>query len=158
MAQKKWLSLPALHETLLPFEQGDELELDEAWTFVLKRKNKRWLWLALCRRTRQIVAFAIGCRGVKTCRVLWSRIPQAYKAGHCFADIWEAYACVVPAKSLQQSQTYGPTNHIERFNRTLRQRIGRLTRETASFSKCEMMHYIAIHLFIHRYNQSKVSI
>jgi len=151
------LSLPELYETLLPFEEGDELELDEVWTFVLKRKNKVWLWLALCRRTRQIVAFALGCRGVKTCRVLWSRIPQAYKAGHCFADIWEAYARVVPAQSLEQSPIYGPTNHIERFNRTLRQRVGRLTRETASFSKCNLMHNTAIHLFIHHYNYSKAS-
>ena len=157
MAQKKWLNLPALHETLLPFEAGDELEFDEAWTFVLRRKNKVWLWLALCRRTRQIVAFALGCRGVKTCRILWSRIPQAYKAGRCFADIWEAYARVLPAESLEQSEPYGPTNHIERFNRTLRQRMGRLTRETASFSKCDLMHQIAIHLFIHHYNCSKVS-
>jgi IS1 family transposase len=149
--------LPPLPETLLPFAQGDDLELDEVWTFVLKRKNKRWLWLALCRRTHQIVAFAIGCRGVKTCRVLWSRIPSAYKAGLCFTDIWEAYVRVVPAESLEQSETYGPTNHIERFNRTLRQRVGRLTRQTASFSKTEFMHHIAIHLFIHDYNCSKAS-
>ncbi len=30
------------------------------WTWALKRKNKRWLWLASCRRTRQIVAYALG--------------------------------------------------------------------------------------------------
>jgi IS1 family transposase len=159
---KKVSELPPLPETLLPFAQGDELELDEVWTFVLKRKNKRWPgahWagLALCRRTRQIVAFAIGCRGVKTCRVLWSRIPHDYKAGRCFADIWDAYARVVPEESLEQSETYGPTNHIERFNRTLRQRVGRLTRQTASFSKSDLMHYIAVHLFIHDYNCAKAS-
>lgn len=31
------------------------------WSFVLKKVNKQWVWLALCRRTRQIVAYAIGC-------------------------------------------------------------------------------------------------
>ena len=149
--------LPPLHKTLLPFEAGDELELDEVWSWVLKRKNKKWLWLALCRRTRQIVAYAIGCRGVKTCRVLWSRVPPAYKAARCFADIWEAYASVVPAAQLAQSQKRGPTNHVERFNRTMRQRVGRLTRQTASFSKSDLMHHITIHLFIHHYNCSKVS-
>ena len=146
-----------MHETLLPFEEGDELELDKVWTFVLKRKNKKWLWLALCRRTRQIVAYAVGCRGVRTCRVLWSRIPQAYKAGRCFTDIWPAYARVVSGNQLEQSVTYDPTNHVERFNRTLRQRVGRLTRETASFSKSDLMHHIAIYLFIHHYNCSRVS-
>jgi insertion element IS1 protein InsB len=63
----------------------------------------------------------------------------------------------VPEEQLQQSATRGPTNHIERFNRTLRQRVGRLTRQTASFSKSDTMHHIAIQLFIHNYNRSKVS-
>lgn len=30
------------------------------WSFVRFRKNKCWVWLAQCRRTRQIVAYAIG--------------------------------------------------------------------------------------------------
>ena len=149
---KKVAELAPLEETLLPFEEGDELELDELWTWVLQRKNKKWLWLALCRRTRQIVAYALGCRGVATCRVLWSRIPTAYKSAHCFANIWDAYAAVVPPDQLTQSERRGPVNHLERFNRTLRGRVGRIVRQTASFSKCPLMHEGAILLFLHRYN------
>lgn len=160
MAQKKWRlcllwkrrSFPL---TLLPIEDGEELELDEMWTFVRQRKNKVWLWLALCRRTRQIVAFALGCHGVKTCRLLWSRLPSAYKSAHCFTDTWAAYVAVLPSNQLTQSAVRGPTNHIERFNRTLRQHIGRLTRQTASFSKSREMHHIHIQLFIHAYNLQK---
>ena len=100
---------------------------------------------------------AIGCRGEATCRVLWSRIPLAYKAGRCFAEIWDAYARVVPQEQLQQSHKRGPTNHLERFNGTLRQRMGRLTPQTASFSKSDLMHCITIHLFIHHYNTPKGS-
>ena len=44
------------------------------------------MWLALCRRTRQVVAYAIGDRGQKTCRLLWERIPPAYKGGVVFTD------------------------------------------------------------------------
>ena len=140
---------------MLPPEEGEVLELDEMWTFVLRPKNKVWLWLALCRRTRQIVAFALGCHGEATCGVLWSRLPPAYKNAHCFADTWRAYAQVVPPQQLTQSHLRGQTNHLERFNRTLRQHIGRLTRQTASFSKSHQMHHIAIHLFIHHYNLEK---
>ena len=154
---KKVRNLPPLAQTLLPFEAGDELELDEVWTWVFQRKNKRWLWLALCRRTRQIVAYALGCRGEATCRVLWSRIPAAYKKALCFADVWDAYALTVPPEQLQQSAQRGPTNHLERFNRTLRGRIGRLVRQTASFSKCDHMHEITIQLFLHRYNLEKLT-
>jgi IS1 family transposase len=46
----------------------------------------------------------------------------------------------------------GPTNHIERFNNTLRQRLGRLVRKTLSFSKSLHMHESVIQLFLHQYN------
>jgi hypothetical protein len=42
--------------TLLEADSDDVLELDEVWTFVYRREDKRWLWTALCRRTLQIVA------------------------------------------------------------------------------------------------------
>jgi IS1 family transposase len=156
VAQKKSLRLPALSTTLVPAQAGDELELDEMWTWVLRRKNKRWLWLALCRRTRQIVAYAIGCRGAATCRVLWQRIPPAYQSSLCYSDFWEAYAQVVPASQHHPSQGRGQTNHIERYNNTMRQRVGRLVRQTLSFSKCDVMHEAAIKLFIHHYNHTQL--
>jgi insertion element IS1 protein InsB len=46
----------------------------------------------------------------------------------------------------------GKTNHIERFNNTLRQRISRLVRKTLSFSKKLENHIGAIWYFIHHYN------
>ena len=56
--------------------------MDELWSFVLKRQNKRWIWLALCRSTRQVVAYdAIGDRSERTCRLLWKRIPESYRKG-----------------------------------------------------------------------------
>jgi len=53
-------NLPSLHETLLPVQATDVLELDELVSLVAEKFFKRWLWLAMCRRTRQIVAYAIG--------------------------------------------------------------------------------------------------
>jgi insertion element IS1 protein InsB len=32
------------------------------WSVVQKKEQKRWVWTAMCRRTRQIVAFVIGNR------------------------------------------------------------------------------------------------
>ncbi|MBK8508700.1 MAG: hypothetical protein IPL51_08580 [Candidatus Competibacteraceae bacterium] len=46
----------------------------------------------------------------------------------------------------------GPTHHIERFNNTLCQRLGRFVRKTLPFSKSIQMHEIAIRLFVHHYN------
>ena len=85
------------------------------------------------------MAYAIGGRGCRTCRVLWRRVlwqrvlwrrvPAAYKAGLLFTDFWSASAEVLPEEQHQAtSKGAGQTCHIERFNNVLRQRLGRLGR------------------------------
>ena len=129
------------------------LELDELWSFVARRKNKRWVWLALCRRTRQVVAYALGDRGEQTCRLLWERVPRGLRHALTFTDFWEAYQKVVPGgQHVACGKGSGQTNHIERFNNTLRQRLARFVRRTLSFSKSEVMHEDCLRLFLHHYN------
>ncbi|MDQ3255749.1 MAG: IS1 family transposase [Acidobacteriota bacterium] len=131
------------------------LELDELWSFVLKKANKRWIWIALCRRTRQVVAYIIGDRSEATCHRLWERIPAAYRSGLCCTDLWAAYASVIPQEQhVAVSKESGLTAHVERWNNTLRQRLARFVRKTLSFSKSEVMHEICLRLFLHRYNLS----
>jgi len=131
------------------------LELDELWSFVRKKSRKRWIWIALCRATRQVVAFVIGDRSEATCRQLWERIPAAYRAAHCCSDFWEAYRNVIPEEQHTPcGKDSGLTAHVERWNNTLRQRLARFVRKTLSFSKSDRMHEICLRLFIHRYNLS----
>lgn len=145
--------MPPLTQTLVPPALEDVLELDELWSFVARRKNKRWVWLALCRRTRQVVAYAIGDRGERTCRLLWERVPLALRHALTFTDFWEAYQKVVPdGQHVACGKGSGQTNHIERFNNTLRQRLARFVRKTLSFSKSERMHENCLRLFLHHYN------
>ncbi len=68
--------LPPLGDTLAPALPDDVLELDETWSFIRQRKHRRWVWLAQCRRTRQVMAYVIGGRGQRECRLLWRRIPK----------------------------------------------------------------------------------
>ena len=119
------------------------LELDELWSFVLKKSQKRWIWIALCRRTRQIVAFAIGDRSEDTCRKLWNHIPTAYKLCGSFSDFWEAYKIVFPEKTHQSvGKETGMTAHVERWNLTIRQSLARFVRKTLSFSKSAIYHEV----------------
>jgi len=157
LAEKKAEQLPPLKDTLVAPDPNDEsatiLELDELWSFVLKRKNQVWIWIALCRKTRQVVARAVGDRSEATCRELWNNVPDEYRKGHCFADFWKAYQAVIPEEQLTQvGKETGETAHIERWNCTLRQRLGQITRETFSFSKIMSMHILCLDLFLHRYN------
>jgi insertion element IS1 protein InsB len=115
--------------------------------------NQHWIWFALCRKTRQLVAFVIGDRGEATCRKLWRAIPQIYRCGTCYTDFWQAYQAVIPCENHQPvGKETGETAHIERFNNTLRQRLARFVRKTLSFSKSSLMHEICLKLFIWRYN------
>jgi IS1 family transposase len=50
------------------------------------------------------------------------------------------------------------TNHIERFNNTLRQRVSRLVRSALSFSKKLDNHIGAIKYFICHYNLTKAAV
>jgi len=128
--------------------------MDEVWSFVLKRCHKRWVWLALCRRTRQVVAYAIGDRREAACRLLWQRIPAAYKSGWLYTDFWESYQAVLPPQQHRPGgKEAGETNHIERWNNTLRQRLARFVRKTLSFSKSDVMHENCLLLFLHYYNK-----
>jgi len=132
------------------------LELDELWSFVLKKTRKRWIWIALCRQTRQVVAFVVGDRSAKACRRLWKMIPAGYRLAHCYTDFWEAYSKVLPAaQHTAVGKETGETAHVERWNLTLRQRLARFVLRTLSFSKSEQMHEACLRLFIHRYNHDR---
>jgi IS1 family transposase/transposase-like protein len=150
--------LPPLDATLVEAQLEDVLELDEAWSFVLKKSNQRWLWVALCRRTRQIVAYFIGDRSETSCLQLWRRIPLDYKRCSSFSDFWDAYQRIF-ARDRHQSvaKHSGQTNHIERWFNTLRQRLARFVRKTLSFSKSDTAHEQVFHLFVHYYNLSCIS-
>ncbi len=154
---KKGQSLHNLTATLIPPDPHDPdattLELDELWSFVAKKANKVWIWLAICRKTRQVVAYAIGARSEATCRKLWEAIPLMYRYGICYSDFLDAYTAVIPEEQHQPSgKETGHTAHIERFNNTIRQRLARLVRKTLSFSKSEEMHEFCLRLFLYRYN------
>ena len=157
LAAKKADSLPPLSETLLPAEAGDVLELDELWSFVGSKLNPRWVWIALCRQTRQVVAFFAGDRSAESARALRERIPPDYRCRATRSDFWLAYEEVFPRRTHRLcNKSEGETCHVERWNCTLRQRLGRFVRKTLSFSKSERMHDLALRLFIHSYNQQPV--
>jgi len=145
--------LPPLKTTLLPAQPGDVLEFDEAWSFVLKKVNKRWLWSVLCRRTRQIIAFTLGDRSEQACRRLWGKIPVEYRTATLYSDFWKAYQQVLPQAQHQAvGKESGQTNHMERWYCTLRQRLSRYVRKSLSFSKSEAYHNMVTKWYIYDYN------
>ncbi len=129
-------------------------EADEMWSFVGKKENKQWLWLIMNTANRQIVAFHVGGRGQEDAQVLFDKIPQVLKTDAVFfTDFWNGYHILDKEKHKAAGKEKGYTNHIERFNNTLRQRCSRLVRKTLSFSKKLENHIGAIRYFICHYNK-----
>jgi IS1 family transposase/transposase-like protein len=152
----RWIDeVPPLEYSLLPAELEDVLELDELWSFVGNKQQARWLWLALCRRTRQVVSYWIGDRSETGALQLWRRIPHQYVRCASFSDRWQAYAYIFdPQRHRMVGKEEGETNHVERWFNTLRQRLARFTRKTLAFSKRDDLHHGLLRMFIYDYNLS----
>ena len=99
------------------------------------------------------MAYFIGDRSEASCESLWKKIPESYRRLHTYSDFWDAYKNVFPKETHRSvGKDSGQTNHVERWNNTLRQWVSRYTRKTLSFSKSEEFHRIVTHLFIRKYN------
>ena len=130
-----------------------ELELDELWSYVGRKDHKVWIWLAQERMTRRIVGCAFGDRSEVTAQRLFDSLPLFYQQeGFFYTDQWEAYR-ILPYN--QHEWGGKETNHVERFNGTLRQSCANLVRRTLSFSRNDAMHQIRILNFIHHYNLTR---
>jgi IS1 family transposase len=132
------------------------IQLDEMWSFVGSKANKQWIWLAIDADSREMVGVFVGDRSRQGAKGLWQSLPAVYR--QCalgYTDFWEAYEQILPSKRHRAvGKETGKTSYIERFNNTLRQRVGRLVRQTLSFSKKLSNHIGAIWYFVHHYNAS----
>ena len=145
----RWAKNPSMSERT-PNQTNTEEELDELWSFVGKKANRWWIWLALDATTRQILAFHVGDRSGQSTQALWVKISTLYRERALFyTDHYTVYPSLIPvAQHRATSKLVCKTNHVEWFNCTLRQRVSRLVRATLSFSKKLTHHIGAIKDFI----------
>ena len=133
----------------MPGKRGDGLELDELWSFVGSKAQTLWRWVALCRRTRQIVAWTLGERSLQSACDLRATRPKTI----AIAPPAVTTGMPTPARSQKEptvvaAKRRGKTCQVERWFGTLRARTSRLVRRAYSFSKHAENHLDAIHLFI----------
>jgi len=136
-----------------------EVEADEMWSFVKQKANKQWVWIAMDKQTRQIIAFHVGDRSHESAKQLWANLPAVYREQATFyTDQYIVYTGIIPAAQHKAITKHArKTNHIERFNNTLRQRVSRLVRDTLAFSKKLANHIGAIKYFICHYNLTRAA-
>lgn len=134
-----------------------ETERDELWSFVSQKANRQWVWIAMDVSTRQVIAFHVGDRSQISAECLWANLPATYREQALFyTDQYTVYKGRIPlAQHRAISKLARNTNHVERFNGTLRQRVSRLVRGTLSFSKNLANHIGAIQYCICHDNLTK---
>ena len=130
--------------------QANVVELDEFWSFVQKKKNQRWTWLAITSSTRRIGAFVNGRRTDKNCAKLIEKY-QTSQIKEFVSDDWQAYSKVIPAHRHYIGKDR--TQRIERVNLNFRTHLKRLHRKGIGFSKSEEMHDAVIKLYVHQHNR-----
>ena len=98
----------------------------------------------------------MGARSKQGAQALWDSLPAVYRqCAVAYTDFGHAYALVLPQKLHKAvGKETGKTSYIERFNRTMGQRVSRLVRKTLSFSEKLENHVGAIWMFSHHYNAS----
>jgi len=131
------------------------IQLDELWSFVGKKKKKRWIWVAYDPVHRLVVAHHIGGRGKRAARKFWKKIPDCLKSCEFETDDWEAYRAILSEKQHKVGKDL--TYYIEGFNATIRARVSRLVRKTLSFSKMDKWHNLAIAWFFWQFNLERLA-
>jgi insertion element IS1 protein InsB len=61
-----------------------EVEADEMCSFVKQKANQQWIWIAMDKQTRQIIAFHIGDRSRDSAKQFWANLPEMYRTQAMF--------------------------------------------------------------------------
>ena len=127
-----------------PKTEAVVLELDEMWHY-LKKKQKFWIWKALCRDTGELIAWECGHRDKATLKKLIQRL-EKWSVRVYYTDDWQVYRSVIPSERLVQ--TKAETHGIERNNCRMRHWFGRFKRKSIIVSKSvEMVNLTGVSLF-----------
>ena len=121
--------------------------MDEQWSFIGRKSQRRWLCYAWEPRYRRVLAYVFGDRTQQTLAALLDLLKPFSVTFFCI-DHFSAYKALLSDEKHLIGKLY--TQRIERANLTLRARIKRLNRKTLGFSKSQEIHDKVIGTFIER--------
>ncbi len=75
-----------------------KLPLDEMWSFVSSKRNPRWLWHAIDRRSGQVLAYVFGRRKDNVFLNL-KKLLEPFGIHRYCTDGWGAYERYLPAEA-----------------------------------------------------------
>ena len=76
-------------------ERFEDVEIDEVWSYVNKKKRKVWTFIAYDRASKKVLGIQIGKRNKNTFKKLYKRLKKL-NIGTMHTDAFKAYHAVVP--------------------------------------------------------------
>ena len=125
------------------------VQIDEFWSYVGKKRRKRWLIYAYAPETKEVLAYVIGRRDIKTVKKLYAKLKELEIDEYC-TDNWRAFVSVFADENHKIGKEF--TRDIEGVNNSLRVRNRRFVRRTTCFSKEDKYHEAAIKIMFHQRN------
>jgi len=124
------------------------VEMDEFWSYVGNKKNRRWTWYAIDRKSGILLAWQNGKRDNVTCEKLLKKM-EHFPIRSYSTDNWESYSSLLPTEKhfIGKANTW----KIERKNLNFRTHLKRLCRKTICFSKSEEVHDKLIGIYIEKH-------
>jgi len=107
-------------------------EVDEIRTYIKNKKSLIWIVYAFERENKRVVSFNVGSRTNKTLKIVLETLFLS-RAKKIYTDKLKNYGYLI-SKKIHRTKLFG-TNHIERFNLTMRTHIKRLNRRTICYTK-----------------------
>lgn len=120
----------------MPIATRCHYEVDEINTYCGNKKRRIWLAYALERKSRTVVALAVGRRTKRMLGRITTTLLHA-QAKRITTDGLDIYQRLIPA-GIHRVKGFG-INRIERHNLTLRTRLKRLGRRTLCYTKSAAM-------------------
>jgi len=94
---------------------------DVLWSFVGKKANRQWVWIAMATDTRQIIAFHVGDRSRQSAQALWGVDSHGVSsAGHV---LYWLFRSLHGGHSLSATPSYHQAGTQDQSRRTLQLHI-----------------------------------
>jgi insertion element IS1 protein InsB len=141
------------------------VEMDEFWSFactlrstrVGNKKNRRWTWYAIDRKSGVLVAWQNGKRDNATCKKILEKM-EHFPIRSYSTDNWDSYTSLLSTEKhfIGKANTWKilvlcTKYAVERKNLNFRTHLKRLCRKTICFSKNEEVHDKLIGIYIEKH-------
>jgi len=149
---QNWIKKRGNQAILIPPERCETIEIDELQFFLGKKGIRRWLWLAVCRTSRKILAVEVGRRSKKAFAPMLKKLAKITCNKFC-TDGYQVYNSMLPERKHRKGKQH--TFTVEGMMSVVRHFLARFRRKTRCYTRSEDMAKAAVLVFAKQWNDRR---